>query len=246
MTHPASIVLGAQRLAAQGLNATEISRRIGVPRPTVRDWLYGKTPRPPADHCPRCDSTHAAIDELLPEYVYLLGLYLGDGCISTHPRGVYRLRITLDTAYPGIIAAAEAAIRAVLPRSTVGQVRKEGCVEVCSYSKVWPCLFPQHGPGKKHERPIVLQPWQSDLVRQHPELLLRGLIHSDGCRFINTGRKNWRCPRYSFSNRSDDIREIFCQACELLGLRWTTCPYTVYVSRRDDVAILDGFIGPKA
>jgi hypothetical protein len=25
-------------------------------------------------------------DELPPAYVYLLGLYLGDGCISGHPR----------------------------------------------------------------------------------------------------------------------------------------------------------------
>jgi hypothetical protein len=29
---------------------------------------------------------------------------LGDGCISAHRRGVYKLRIVLDIAYPGIVA----------------------------------------------------------------------------------------------------------------------------------------------
>lgn len=35
-------------------------------------------------------------------YCYLLGLYLGDGCIS-HSQRVWHLRITLDKKYPGII-----------------------------------------------------------------------------------------------------------------------------------------------
>jgi hypothetical protein len=57
------------------------------------------------------------------------------------------------------------------------------------------------------------------LVR-HPEALLRGLIHSDGCRFTNTGT-NWRHPRYSFSNLSGDIRRLFCEGCDLLGIHST-------------------------
>jgi hypothetical protein len=73
--------------------------------------------------------------------------------------------------------------------------------------------------------------------------LLRGLIHSDGCRFVNTGRQ-WRHPRYAFSNLSD-IRLIFTNACDRLGLRWTTSGRIVYVSRKDDVASMDQFIGPK-
>jgi hypothetical protein len=113
------------------------------------------------------------------------------------------------------------------------------------YSRALPCLFSQHGPWRKHERPIVLEDWQRGLVAKHPELLLRGLIHSDGCRFVNTGR-NWRHPRYSFSNQSDHIRAIFCDACDLVGVHWTTAPRTVYVSRVRDVARLDEFIGPKA
>lgn len=49
----------------------------------------------------------------LPDYVYLLGLYLGDGSISTHARGVFRLRVTLDQRYPGIIQECARAMRTV-------------------------------------------------------------------------------------------------------------------------------------
>ena len=34
--------------------------------------------------------------------------------------------------------------------------------EVYSFSKHWPCLFPQHEPGRKHERKIELMPWQQN------------------------------------------------------------------------------------
>lgn len=119
-------------------------------------------------------------------------------------------------------------------------------VEVYSYSKAWPCLFPQHGPGKKHERRIILSPWQNTAAGDSPGALLRGLIHSDGCRFENTGRGGWSHPRYSFSNLSIDIQKIFCAACDRLGLRWTRAqPKTVYVSRKADVALLDRYVGPK-
>lgn len=178
--------------------------------------------------------------------MYLLGLYLGDGSIATHPRDVYRLRIVLDVKYPGIIESTAAAMRAVRDGRANTQLRCDNCVEVSSYWKSWPCLFPQHGPGKKHERPIRLADWQLELVDRWPEQLLRGLIHSDGCRFTNTGRGNWVCPRYSFTQVSDDIRGIFCYACDLIGLRWTRSgARTIYVSRKADVATLDEFIGPK-
>jgi hypothetical protein len=62
---------------------------------------------------------------------------------------------------------------------------------------------------------------------------------------MNTGR-NWKNPRYTFSNRSADIRRIFCEACDLFGVRWTEAPWTIYVSRKADVARLDAFVGPKA
>jgi hypothetical protein len=35
-------------------------------------------------------------------------------------------------------------------------------------------VLPQHGPGRKHERPIVLTAWQRELVAAHPWCHLLG------------------------------------------------------------------------
>jgi hypothetical protein len=257
MTRSPADVASVLDLHASGHPALAIARLTGVPRSTVRDWIEGRVPKGRNDHtegCASCGHPEHDLSTVTEPYLYLLGLYLGDGCISVHPRGVYRLRIFLDLRYPGIVESCEAAMRAVLPKSKVGrQLRRSGYVnraefsnvQVSAYSKCWPCLIPQHGPGRKHERQIRLEGWQRKLVVEHPGPLLRGLIHSDGCRFMNVGRK-WKAPRYSFSNLSEDIRAIFCEACDAFGVRWTTAPRTVYVSRVEDVAKLDTFIGPKA
>jgi hypothetical protein len=101
----------------------------------------------------------------------------------------------------------------------VGRVKKVGCVEIYAYWKHWACLFPQHGPGRKHERKIELLPWQEAIADLYPDRLLRGLIHSDGYRGLNyVNGKGYL--RYQFCNNSKDIREIFCHACDLYGVSW--------------------------
>jgi len=117
----------------------------------------------------------------------------------------------------------------------------------------WLHLFPQHGVGRKHTRPIVLEPWQVALVDADPRPLIRGLIHSDGWRGTNwTERRvggttrRYTYPRYQFSNRSDDIRTIFTTALDRLGISWRQSNrWTVSVARREAVAVLDAFVGPK-
>lgn len=246
--HTREEVIHAIALGLTGLDSTEISRRTGIPRRTVHDWLHFRIPRRLSliDHCPDCGQAGHVPEGLPQSYVYLLGIYLGDGCISSHARNVYRLRVTLDASYPGIVAEVAAAMRSVRPHNPVGLVDYETWVELSSYSRSWPCLFPQHGPGRKHHRPIVLADWQWRLVERSPELLVRGLIHSDGCRFENTGRGGWSNPRYVLSNASADILGIFERACEMLGLRTTRTTRAVYVSRKADVARMDEFVGPKA
>lgn len=250
--HPPELVGEARRLAAAGLSPQEIAEEIRVPRRTVSDWLTGAA-RASANRvrcCRQCGSPLHRFEQLPTAYAYLLGMYLGDGCISVHPRGVFRLRVTLDLRYPGIVEECEGAVRQVIG-GHVGRVLRAGPdgttnthADVSSYSKSWPCLLPQHGPGKKHRRRIELAAWQRALTHRDPRLLLRGLIHSDGCRAINTGT-NWRHPRYSFYNHSDEILRIFIDGCEQLGIHYTRAPRVVYVSRKADVALLDTFIGPK-
>jgi hypothetical protein len=236
------------RLAGLGLNNCEISRRTGVPRTTVGDWVGGRTPV--RDPRLRARSSPPDLDRLpRAAYAYLFGLYLGDGCISPGPRGVYKLRIALDSRYPRLIASAVATTRILLPNNRVNVWKhpQHNVVNVIAYSKWWPMLFPQHAPGRKHDRPILIDPFQLRLLdaREPLQQLLRGLINSDGCRVLN--RVNGKAySRYHFDNRSDDIRAIFSGACDELGIRWTqTRRYTVAVSRRPDVARLDEFIGPK-
>lgn len=76
------------------------------------------------------------------------------------------------------------------------------------------------------------------------------MLHSDGCRFTNTVRvagRRYAYPRYSFSNASEDIRAIFCAACDRLGIRWRRMnARNISVARRASVARLDEFVGPKA
>jgi hypothetical protein len=179
-------------------------------------------------------------------------MYLGDGCLSAHPRGVYKLRVVLDARYPAVINECADAMVEVLPhnRPNALGMRDARAVEVYVHSKHLPCLFPQHGRGRKHEREIRLVEWQRDIVERHPHALLRGLIHSDGCRCVNKirhGETVYAYPRYHFSNRSDDIRGIFCDACDLLGVKWRVMNrWEISVARRESVALLDQFVGPKA
>jgi hypothetical protein len=102
MTHPVDVVTQSLELAGHGLSTSEVARRVGVPRATVRDWLAGRvTARYEAGGtaCTTCRGVHD-LDALSAAYVYLLGVYLGDGCLSAHPRGVFKLRISLDARYP--------------------------------------------------------------------------------------------------------------------------------------------------
>jgi hypothetical protein len=181
-------------------------------------------------------------------------LYLGDGCLSEHRRGVYALRISCDDSYPRLIDEAAASILAVHPARPVHRVQAPGCTSVMSYWKHWPCLFPQHGPGRKHLRSIELADWQQKIVAECPEPFLGGLFNSDGCRMTNwTTRtvggqiKRYEYPRYVFANESADILRICQQTLDALGIPWRMPrPNRLSVARREAVAALDTFIGPKS
>jgi hypothetical protein len=186
-------------------------------------------------------------------YSYLLGAYPGDGYVS--PGG--QLVIECDAAYPEIVEDSRSAIVLTSWRRYVG-IRphpKFRCVRVqCSWQG-WFEAFPRHGPGRKHERPIVLESWQESSVAEHPWAFLRGLLHSDGCRTVNrfesklpSGRlAEYAYPRWFFSNVSADIRGLFCATCDRVGVRWTQSNRrNISVSHRASVALLGEHVGPKA
>jgi hypothetical protein len=133
-----------------------------------------------------------------------------------------------------------------MPKQNAGVLRRsDGCTDVYLYSKHWPCLLPQHGPGPKHKRRIVLEPWQQALVDQETKEFILGLIHSDGCRVVANDR-GVRSIRYHFTNHSEDILGLFTSALDQLGIHWTrSTKYIVSIYRKTDTARLDEFVGPK-
>jgi hypothetical protein len=250
--HPPYIRDRALQMRAAGIALGDICRDLGLPRNTVRYWFHGESARRYAAldaervRCPRCDRPPRPPDDQ-SAYAYLLGLYLGDGYLVTTAR-VPVLRVFCANVWPGLINECERAMRSVIARS-VQRVQKTGCIAVQSYSAHWPCLLPQHGPGKKHNRPIQLAEWQNPIVDDHPGELLRGLFHSDGCRVTNRirhGEKLYTYPRYNFTNESREIMAICQMSLDRLGIAWRMCrANSLSVARRDDVARLDGFVGPK-
>jgi hypothetical protein len=162
---------------------------------------------------------------------------------------VWSLRIYQDAKYPGIVAEIAAAMGAVVPNKVrvTPKYREWNCTEISSYSKAWPCLIPQTGPGLKHRRKIELTAWQWGYVWQEPGMFVRGLIHSDGCRVQNkVWHGKYSCPRYFFNNESLDIQQLFRDACDLIGVEYrNNRPNSISVARRASVALLDEIVGPK-
>ncbi|MFD0649553.1 sigma-70 region 4 domain-containing protein [Streptomyces malaysiensis subsp. malaysiensis] len=259
-THGTEVRQKAIMLLRSGVRNADVARELGVPVGTIGHWLHldrarhgtlpGKTHRP----CPRCDSReldHAA-------YAYLLGLYLGDGHIIQYSQHrAPSLMIACSESWPGLIDECKAAMRRVFPDNSVCQARRPGCRNVKVYSKHLWCVFPQHGPGKKHDRVIALEPWQQSIVDAHPWKFIRGLFHSDGCRITNWTtrlvageRKRYEYPRYFFTNKSDDIRKLCSDTLTKVGVEWTTLargsdPFNISVARRASVALMDKHVGPK-
>ncbi|KOY58544.1 helix-turn-helix domain-containing protein [Streptomyces sp. XY332] len=230
-------------LLADGRSMNSVSKETGISRSAIRAWQERIEPLPRINAAPCSGPGHAA------SYAYLLGLYLGDGCISPHPRGGHHLRIACADAWPGLIELCRAAITAVRPDHKVYVLQRQGCVAVTSYGRHWTCLFPQHGPGRKHERRIVLEGWQQEIVDAHPWEFVRGLIHSDGCRITNwtvRNGKRYEYPRYFFTNKSADITRLLTSTLDRLGVDWKQAnACNVSIARKASVALMDAHIGPK-
>jgi Homeodomain-like domain/LAGLIDADG-like domain len=231
------------RLVEEGINDCEIARRTGVPRTAVRDIRHTAPTGRPA--CPRCWRLMKPIAPTPESYAELLGLYLGDGCISSMGR-THRLRIALDSGYPRIVAETSALLGEVFPQHAIGTTVADGgaTTVVWVYASHLPCLFPQHGPGKKHHRSMLLEPWQEECLRAAPWRFLRGCFRSDGCAFVNrTGR--YAYLSYDFTNYSVEILDAYARVCDLVGVMYRRYPRSIRIYRRPSVALFEAHVGLK-
>jgi hypothetical protein len=63
---------------------------------------------------------------------------------------------------------------------------------------------------------------------------------------VRVNGKEYAYPRYNFTNHSADIQRLFTDTLDQLGIAWRQMNrYNVSVARREAVAALDAFIGPK-
>lgn len=242
--HPRETRDRALSLIASGLSDRQVAELVAVPPRTVLDWR--RRPEPERPRCPRCDGLMRPITLDRGDYAELLGLYLGDGHISPGRR-TSALRISLDRNHPEIDADTLALLRRGFPQNRVQRLIADRGNTVVQkvYHCHLRCLFPQAGPGRKQDRPILLETWQQDIVDRKPWRLLRGLIRSDGCVFVNrTGPYEYLS--YDFTNHSQDILDLFAATCTAVGVQHRRYPVRIRVCQRPSVALLLHHVGVKS
>ena len=243
-------VARALELWRAGKPTATIARELSLARSTVRYWLL--------DGAGVAQSAEAIALKAIKwgfesphqhqarAYAYLLGAYLGDGCIARLPR-THTLRVYLNRKQTAVIADVTVAIETILPTAHVWTYERSASLvtEVGCYFVGWPSVFPQHGRGRKHMRSIVLEPWQHAPVAAHPGDFIRGLIDTDGCRHRRiVNEKDY--PAYTFSNRSDDIHGLLHWACSLVGIHpRRATQMSTSIARRPDVARMDAIMGDR-
>lgn len=242
----------ARSLKKEGYSLRKIAAIFGVHHSTVSYWLrtVDKAPKSAPQEITN-PKAYLVENNLVEEYSYILGIYLGDGCLDKLKR-CYRLRIFCDaqqeTAQNKIIKA----LGKIFPNNKISKVNKaltETCTVVYAHHKNLNLLFPQHGVGKKYKRRIILHKWQEQILV--PEQFIAGLIDSDGCRYrCKTNKRLF----YNFNQKSKDIFELFLTKAKIIGLQptWhlskTKSKYNQYIAnfyKKADVDTLENICGPK-
>ena len=140
-----------------------------------------------------------------------------------------------------------------MPMSKVFSVRRIGMTEVKSTPSTGRACFRSMGLGGSTPEGSSSPSGSGRSWSGIPGDFARGLFHSDGYRGANRVRRNWgdgdhwyEYPRYLFINNSADILRLCGQTLDQLGVAWRfSKPNTISVARREAVARLDEFVGPK-
>ena len=209
-------------LFKQGMNKLQIAKQTGVPRGTITDWTLNKINLTISKQRIELDpKIILSTPEKIDAYIYLLGSYLGDGCITQPPsHRTAKLRISCDNKQPFVIQTNVEAMKVLFENNDISiQQRKDkNCSDVGIYSTTLYYLFPQavKGRGNKNTRNVSLIDWQLNLLQNREGLFLKGLFHSDGS-FYKASKKYYR---YQFTNTSIDIINIIRKCLSKLDINY--------------------------
>jgi DNA-binding transcriptional regulator WhiA len=226
-----------------GKNKSQLEKEYNISRSTIRYWIDNKD----SIFIPK--TTDKTLDVIIQEiknnketYNYILGLYLGDGCISPHKMS-YKLRITQDNKYPKSIIDIKNILNSFFPNNTF-TCNPKGCTVIGIYDKNLPLYFPQHAPGKKHDRKIKLADYQRDNLDY--ENLMKGLWVSDGSYYL--AQKKYEC--YNFTNKSTDIISLFEECLNSFNIAYRkrmkkNGVWILEITKKSEVSKMKDLIGVK-
>ena len=228
-----------------GKNKSQLEKIYGIPRNTIRYWIDNelKTKAVRKKDKP-LEEIIEEIKQNKEDYSFILGLYLGDGCISPN-RTSYKLRITQDDKYPNLKNIINYRVNNFFTNKSFMQNRKKNCSDIGVNDKNLPLYFPQHGKGKKHDRKIELVDYQKDNL-DYKEFL-RGLWVTDGSYYL--AQKKYEC--YNFTNKSTDIIALFEECLSQFNIGYRTRMkkngvWLVEITKKTEVLKMKDLVGIKS
>jgi hypothetical protein len=259
------------KLKAEGYRVVDIVNKTGLTRSCINNWVNrGSKIHNEQNIKPKLTNLHPIeyLNSLNKEieqnlryslYSYILGLYLGDGCIG-ELRKTKRLAISLDKKYPKLNEFVWYCMKTLFNKNPYtydrsinrGQKHISNSIDISICSTNLGVIFPHEGRGAKHLRKIELQEWQLNIL-DHVHFV-KGLIHSDGSYFYC---KTFNTFNYTFSNCSVDICGLLMNSLKILEISYnhhqkkkisekgTVLKNCVNVNRKNDVEKLHSLIGDK-
>lgn len=137
---------------------------------------------------------------------YIIGIALGDGNLSNPNSRATRLRVTCDTRYPRLVRHISTHIKKLLPDNKVSLIaRTKTYADISCYSNHWEHLLQWRvGEGSKIKQSVSIPKWIKD-NRQYTKHCLRGLLQTDGSRYIDRGY-----TMVNFTNSAERLaRDVF-------------------------------------
>lgn len=242
-----------------GLSDYKVSEKLGISRPNIQRWrkqyfsnsskMMKRKEILEASALKRYGDPNNMDVTKLPSdsYAYILGMYLGDGCLSKSTKcRTCTLYITQNREYDIVVNDCLNHLKNLMKEfdiePTVVYRKNSKACDIKINSVYTLKLFPQHGEGLKHDRKINLEDWQWTHVEKEPWMFIKGLMHSDGSKYFDKYNSKWH---WQFTNRSEDIKDILCQVCDTVGLQWTRCKQNVSFYKSESVIMLNENVGEK-